>query len=149
MRATPPEDPAVARVRSHQRERRLGGRTARAGEEARGLIRAGAAAAALFLAQRADAADPDPWLGRDKALHAVVSAGIAAGGYGAAASQTDDRGWRLLTGAGLALGAGVGKEVLDLYGLGDASWRDLTWDVIGTATGLGVAWIIDRLISGR
>ena len=149
MHAAPPEDPPVAGPRSERRERRPDSQAARLDREARGLLRAAAVAGALLLGQRAEAADPDPWFGRDKALHVSVSAGLAAGGYGVAASQTDDRRWRFLTGAGVALGAGVGKEVLDHYGFGDASWRDLTWDVIGTATGLGVAWVIDRLISRR
>ena len=46
----------------------------------------------------------------------------------------------------VALGAGVGKELWDLNGPGDASWRDLTWDVIGTATGVLVASGVDWLI---
>jgi putative lipoprotein len=107
---------------------------------------------ALLLGPAAGArADPDPWFGRDKALHFSFSAGIAGGGYGVAAQVTQDsndaRRWRLLTGAGLAIAAGGGKEILDRYDGGDASWRDFTWDLVGTATGLGIAWLIDRLTS--
>jgi putative lipoprotein len=96
----------------------------------------------------AHAADPDPWFGSDKALHFSLSAGIAAGGYAVAAQLTDDRRWRLASGAGLAIAAGAGKELLDRYDGGDSSWRDFTWDVIGTATGVGIAWLIDRLVDG-
>jgi putative lipoprotein len=102
----------------------------------------------LPLTAPARAADPDPWFGRDKALHFGASATIAGVGYGATAAATESRPPRLLIGGGLALAAGVGKELLDATGSGDASFRDLTWDVVGTATGLGVAWLIDRLIFG-
>jgi putative lipoprotein len=88
----------------------------------------------------------DDWLGRDKALHFSFSAAIAAGGYGGAALVTPDRRWRLVTGGGLAIAAGAGKEIADAYGFGDPSWKDFTWDLIGTATGLGVAWLCDRFI---
>ncbi|MES1172481.1 MAG: hypothetical protein ABUL77_04530 [Bacteroidota bacterium] len=93
----------------------------------------------------ARAADPDPWFGQDKALHFGLSATIAAGGYGLAAVSTERRQTRFLVGGGLALAAGVGKELADAFGTGDASAKDLTWDVLGTATGLGVAWLIDWL----
>jgi putative lipoprotein len=94
------------------------------------------------------AQDADPWFGRDKALHFSFSAALAGGGYGGAALLTrcEDRRWRLLAGAGVALTAGIGKELYDLSGHGDASARDLFWDAVGTATGLLVAWTIDRLL---
>lgn len=109
------------------------------------LLRLGAATA-LFSASTARASDADPWFGRDKALHFSVSAGLAGAGYGATAALSDDVRWRVPVGASVALGAGVAKELYDLTGRGDASWRDLTWDVIGTATGLGIAWLIDHLV---
>ena len=92
------------------------------------------------------ASDADPWFGHDKALHFSASAVIAAGGYGVARAAFDDRRPCLLFGGGLALAAGAGKELYDLSGHGDASLRDLTWDAIGTATGLLVAWSVDRLL---
>lgn len=97
-------------------------------------------------ASTARAQDTDPWFGRDKAFHFAATTCIAAGGYGASAAFTDDRAKRLLVGGSLAMAAGIGKEVWDLDGHGDASWRDLTWDVIGTVTGLAVATAIDWLI---
>lgn len=92
-------------------------------------------------------ADPDPWLGADKALHFAFSAGIAGAGYAGATFFTNDVGVRLLVGGGLALGAGAAKELVDLAGFGHPSWRDFAWDVVGAATGLLVAWLIDHLVT--
>ena len=103
--------------------------------------------AAVLLAPVAARAEPDPWLGRDKALHFSASAVIAGAGYGGASLLTDDRRWRLAAGAGLAIAAGAGKEIADANGHGDPSWRDFTWDLIGAATGLGIAWLIDRWVT--
>lgn len=100
----------------------------------------------LALGREATAQDADPWLGADKALHFTLSAAIAGGGYALGAVWFDDAAPRAAFGAGLALSAGVGKELLDLAGLGDPSWRDLTWDVVGTGVGVLAAWGIDRLI---
>jgi putative lipoprotein len=102
--------------------------------------------AILFSPRLGRAADPDPWFGRDKALHFGATATLASGGYGAAALFTDDRTTRWLAGGSLAMAAGAGKELWDLSGHGDASWRDLAWDAMGTATGLVVASFIDWLI---
>ena len=90
--------------------------------------------------------DPDPWFAPDKALHFSFSAGIAGLGYGGASLFTEDRNVRLAVGAGLALTAGVGKELLDLAGLGHPSWKDLVWDVAGTATGLLISWLLDHFV---
>ena len=90
----------------------------------------------------------DEWFGRDKALHFGASAAIAVGGYGGTALFTPEERPRLYVGGGLALLAGVGKEIADRYTGGDPSLRDLTWDVIGTASGLTVAWLIDRIWHG-
>lgn len=103
-------------------------------------------AATLLISLPAAAADPDPWFGRDKALHFGLSAGIAAVGYTAAAAFSDSPTRRALAGGGLALAAGIGKELFDLSGHGDASWRDLTWDVIGSTTGVGLSLFVDWLI---
>jgi putative lipoprotein len=99
---------------------------------------------ATLTRQTARADDADPWFGRDKALHFSASAVIASGGYGLSRLVFDDRRPCLLIGGGLAAAAGIGKELYDLSGHGDASFRDLTWDAIGTATGLLVAWLVDR-----
>ncbi|MDP3153918.1 MAG: hypothetical protein Q8N23_14695 [Archangium sp.] len=91
--------------------------------------------------------DPDPWFAPDKALHFSFSAGIAGLGYGGAALFTEDRAVRLAVGGGLALTAGIAKELLDLAGLGQPSWKDLVWDLAGTATGLLVSWLVDLLVT--
>jgi putative lipoprotein len=90
----------------------------------------------------------DAWWGQDKALHFGVSAGISGVTYGIAATQYEARYPPMIWGAGVALTLGAGKELYDLTGRGDPSWKDFTWDVIGTATGLLVAWSIDLLVRG-
>jgi putative lipoprotein len=92
------------------------------------------------------ARDPDPWFGRDKALHFGASAAIALGAYGTSGLITSDERTRVGAATGVALGAGVAKEIADRYTGGDPSLRDLTWDVVGTATGVLVAWLLDRFV---
>jgi putative lipoprotein len=105
----------------------------------------------LAAAAQAQAPDPDPWFGQDKALHFAVSAGIASGAYGLAGLwQPSSEPFRLAVGGSVALAAGTAKELFDLTtGLGDPSWKDLTWDVAGTAVGLAVAWALDRFVVQR
>lgn len=109
-------------------------------------MRAAALTIAVLCAAPAARAQPDPWFGRDKALHFGATAGLSVGGYAAARLTLDDRNTALAVGAGIAMGAGIAKELADLAGAGDASWRDLTWDAVGTATGLAFAWVFDRLL---
>lgn len=104
------------------------------------------ATALLLATAHTAAADPDPWFGRDKALHFGATFSLASGGYAGTALLSERTSVRAATGACLAAGAGIGKEVYDRYSGGDASWRDLTWDAIGTATGVLVAWLIDRYL---
>ncbi|MBN9159884.1 MAG: hypothetical protein J0I07_02880 [Myxococcales bacterium] len=114
-------------------------------------IRAGAAAVlfGLLLSSReAAAADPDPWLAKDKALHFGISAGIAGGTYAASAALFEARGHALLTAAGVTIAIGAGKEMLDLAGYGSPSWKDFAADVAGTIVGLAVAWSVDLLVRG-
>ncbi|HKO47661.1 MAG TPA: hypothetical protein VJV79_08055 [Polyangiaceae bacterium] len=103
---------------------------------------------ALGLASRSAAAsDPDPWFGPDKAAHFGVSVGLAAGGYAALSPWLESRSERALGGAAFSLTLGAGKELWDLTGHGDPSWRDFTWDVLGTAVGVALAVGIDTLVS--
>jgi len=100
---------------------------------------------------RAQSADADPWVARDKALHFDVSAGLAAAGYGVSAGWLVDARWKALAvGGGVALVAGASKELIDathVFG-GDPSWKDFTWDAIGTVAGLLLAWGVDLLVGG-
>jgi len=114
------------------------------------MIRALIAPCALALSlwpRAATASEADPWFGPDKALHFGVSVGLAAGGYAAASPWLEKRGERALVGGAFSLTLGAGKELWDLAGHGDPSWRDFTWDVIGTAAGLAVAVGIDALVN--
>lgn len=98
---------------------------------------------------RADSASADPWFGRDKLIHFAAAGSLAVVGYANASMLTENRPLRAGAGAALAVGAGVAKELWDLDGHGDASWRDLGWDLIGAATGLlfsvGVDWAVHRI----
>jgi putative lipoprotein len=97
----------------------------------------------------ARASDTDPWFGPDKAVHCGVSVVLAAGGYAASSIWLDSRNERALAGGAFSLTLGAGKELWDLSGHGDPSWRDFTWDVIGTAAGVALAVGVDALTSSK
>jgi putative lipoprotein len=101
------------------------------------------AAAATMWAKSAQAADPDPFWGRDKALHFAVAGALAGAGYAVTTTATPDRWKAFAVGGGVALGAGALKEGIDAMGSGDPSWNDFAWDAIGVVVGLGVAFVID------
>lgn len=89
----------------------------------------------------------DPWWGQDKALHLSFSLAISATSYGIAIPLLDAPEARVLFAASIGLSAGVGKELLDLAGYGDPSWKDFAWDVIGVAIGTAIMWTLDILLS--
>lgn len=95
----------------------------------------------------AHAEDADPWLGKDKALHFTASAGLAVGSYAIARPLLHERPPSIFLAGGMAFGFGIAKESWDLAGHGDPSWKDLTWDAIGTTSGLLVALVLDVLIN--
>ena len=105
-------------------------------------------ALAVFFAARppAQAAEPDPWFGRDKVMHLTVSFALAGTSYATAAGCTKRTGVRILSGAGVAFSAGIAKELYDQYRGRGFSGRDMTWDAIGTTTGTLVAWLVDRYL---
>ncbi len=59
---------------------------------------------------------------------------------------TEDRPTRVTMSLALPLAAGIGKELWDETGRGDASWRDLTWDLVGAASGALLATAIDWIV---
>jgi len=113
----------------------------------RRLLALGLALAVLLLVRHpAQAAEPDPWFARDKVMHLTVSVALAGTSYATAAGYNKRTSVRLLSGAGIAFSAGIAKEIDDHYEGRGFSWRDLTWDAIGTATGTLVAWLVDRYL---
>ena len=128
------------------REYSLPWRKKQANRSLRGLAGLLALALCLVAIPQATAAEPDPWFGRDKALHFGATFTLAAGGYAGAALLSERQSVRAAAGAGLGLGAGIAKEIYDRYAGGDASFRDLTWDVVGTATGVLVSYLLDRYV---
>jgi putative lipoprotein len=107
------------------------------------LCSVGLTCAVLGLAGRAQAQDPDPWLGTDKGKHFSASAVFAGGGYAASMLLVEEPWQRAAIGGGFAFTLGIGKEVYDATGHGDPSWRDLTWDLIGCAFGVATSLLID------
>jgi len=93
-----------------------------------------------------DRDDADPWWGKDKALHFSASALIAVDGYAGASLVSKRETVRAGAGLLLAFAAGAAKEVYDQHAGGDPSFRDLTWDVIGAATGTALSWLVDRFL---
>lgn len=105
--------------------------------------------ALLACAGRAHAQSDDPWLGTDKGKHFGVSAVLATGGYAASLLIVEEPSQRAAIGGGFAFALGVGKELYDATGRGDPSARDLTWDLIGCAVGVGTAMLIDYAFRAR
>jgi putative lipoprotein len=105
------------------------------------------AAIALAVVAAPRIACADDWLGPDKALHFSVSAGLAVGGYATGSIWLERRWVRATAGASFAFSAGVAKEAWDATGRGDPSAKDLAWDAIGTAVGVGLALLVDELVA--
>ena len=106
-------------------------------------------AALAMLCFTSSAACADDWLGADKAAHFGYSAA-----FGAAATTTiplaggPGPDWRSFAlGAGIGVLPGMAKEVWDLSGRGDASWKDLAWDAIGALAGAGIVWAVQAATS--
>jgi putative lipoprotein len=90
----------------------------------------------------------DEWLGRDKALHFGATFALSGIGYAGGAALSHEPVVRLGVGATVAMGAGIAKEMADRHG-GDPSLKDLSWDALGTATGLVTAWLVDHFLFSR
>jgi putative lipoprotein len=92
-------------------------------------------------------AHADDWTGADKGAHFGYSAA-----FGAGATTTvplvggPGPDWRSFAiGAGIGVVPGIAKEVWDLSGRGDASWKDLAWDAIGAVVGAGIVWAVQAI----
>lgn len=114
---------------------------------------AGVFALAILLATclapaRGAAQSNDSWFGKDKALHLAGTTALSGLGYGIGLATTDHRGWGSLVGVSTGLFVGGIKELVDLGGGGSPSWKDFTWDVVGTVLGVGIALLIDLAARG-
>ena len=96
-------------------------------------------------------AEADAWWAYDKGEHWIATTSISALGAELPRFWVESRVVRLGIGFGAAVVIGAAKELLDLTGFGDPSWKDFTWDLIGGATGalisLGVEWLVEHLLS--
>jgi putative lipoprotein len=117
-------------------------RAADAARRSNRVIRA-LALALWFVAAPARA---DDWWGHDKALHFSVSIALGASGYGASSALLKPRWARAAVGGAFAIGVGGAKELWDIKH-GDPSWRDFSWDIAGSAVGVGVAYLIDLALA--
>lgn len=112
------------------------------------LLRAALVLLVAGALSRPVAAADDSWFGHDKAAHFGLSTVLAAGSYGVGAAVWDERWQATLLGLGVALGMGGAKELADLAGLGQPSWKDFTWDAVGAVVGVGVAFAFDLALRG-
>ncbi|HET9466881.1 MAG TPA: hypothetical protein VFO48_00660 [Vicinamibacterales bacterium] len=85
----------------------------------------------------------DKWFAPDKAKHFGAGAAISAGTYAAAVPLTARTRWRITIGTTAGIAAAAGKELRDRR-RGGGSWRDFAWTAGGTASGIVMAWIIDK-----
>lgn len=94
----------------------------------------------------------DEWWGYDKGEHLVVTTGVAAVFSQGSRFFVASPFVRAGIGFGAAVVIGAGKELVDLAGFGDPSWKDFTWDVIGAAVGTVLSfafeWVLDRVFTG-
>ncbi len=85
------------------------------------------------------ASSPDPMFGPDKIKHAAGSFIIFSSAYTLSDSPWDCRG--IASAAGITVSAGLLKEIYDWKTKGKFSWRDIFWDGVGLAAGLGAVWV--------
>lgn len=112
------------------------------------LCSVSALAVSLAWSHPAAASDPqspgsEPWWGRDKALHLGFSAGLAATGYGVSSMWLDSAWQRASAGSAFALTLGAGKELADWAGYGHPSYKDMLYNLAGTALGVALAYLVD------
>lgn len=94
---------------------------------------------ALGLALQVRAADP--WLGADKVKHFFVTFFVQSVAYSTLRATNVGHESSLLGSGALALGVGLGKELVDRRRTGRFSPRDLAWDAAGVAA---ASLLLDR-----
>lgn len=104
----------------------------------------GAALGPLSAPARAD----DAFFGADKSLHFSISAAAALTCELALDSFELPAPLHYPLALALPLGLGFGKELFDYARGGQASRADLTWDILGVATGLLVAFVLEKWLIG-
>jgi putative lipoprotein len=104
----------------------------------------GAALGPLSARVRAD----DAFFGADKSLHFSISAAAALTCELALDSFELPAPLHYPLALALPLGLGFGKELFDYARGGQASRADLTWDILGVATGLLVAFVLEKWLIG-
>jgi putative lipoprotein len=100
----------------------------------------GAAFGPLSARARAD----DAFFGADKSLHFSISAAAALTCEVALNSFELPAPLHYPLALALPLGLGFAKELFDYARGGQASRADLTWDILGVATGLLVAFVLEK-----
>jgi putative lipoprotein len=103
-----------------------------------------AASSGVMFPANASAAESDA-LGPDKALHYTVSVGLTLGASLALDLVGVDEPAVLPLSIGFALGLGIGKEAFDAVRGSSFSAADLTWDVLGIATGVLIRVLLRAL----
>jgi putative lipoprotein len=99
-------------------------------------------------ASRVRAQSDDPWFGQDKLWHFSLEVGISGAAYALSVPLVEPAWQRALIAGGMGLSVGIAKELYDATGMGDPSLRDLTWDVLGCAVGVGLALLLDLSLRG-
>ncbi|ADP09867.1 MULTISPECIES: YfiM family lipoprotein [Erwinia] len=86
----------------------------------------------------------DEWTGQDKAQHFLSSAFFAAAGNAYGERQNWNQSRSAGFGVLFSISLGVAKELYDSRAGGTGwSWKDLSWDVAGAATGYAL-WNMSR-----
>ncbi len=87
---------------------------------------------------------PDEWIAPDKAGHFVGSYLAHTTVYAALRTADVDR-RPAQTGAMVtSLALGLSKELFDRHRGGPFSWKDIVWDIAGTAAAAGAVSVMDR-----
>jgi len=94
----------------------------------------------VFSRPNASLRTTDRWFAADKADHFLVSAMLASSGFLSLKVTRNDEDFSFVSSVGLTFGLGVLKEIYDWsHPDHQASWRDLTADLLGAVLGTWIA----------